>query len=768
MFKNNVKLSDKIIFYIYQGLIIIMPLFFLPWTSSRLGMDNFNKQFLLWLIVPILFFWQIWQRYYQKQEVSKKSPFFLPIIFLAIVMFLSAVASVDKFSSFWGGQATTVQPFFTFIIFILFYLFSITFLDSKEKITAVIKSLIISYWVIILGAVLIFSGALSHSVIFTDYFKLAAGSLEELSIYISLVCSLQLVILLGNNFQFCVNLEKWQRVVIKISLLLSLPFLLVANFTAAWLVLFFSIVSFITVLLAIKSKKDKEDIFDQYFFKKIFWSLIFLVLSGVFLIINYFYIDPAATDRRFAQNLRLDYANTRHIALESLKHKPVVGSGLETFSFAHSLWHDNNFNYSAFWNLRFDKSPSYFLEIIITSGTLGLLGWLSFVGVLIYLVYKLLAGNKKFAKIDDQDLFLVFLSASLGLGLIFGQIFFAVNTVLLFLFWLVLSLFTVSYSKIFDQEKKLSAIINFFARSNKFKNNFFIALMFVCFFGWLIFIGFGARYWIANLFYSKGMNAAIVDDSRAIVDIKKAAALNPHRYEYDITLSKLYLNKGLDDLKNQTDNSVNLVEVRSMFEQSINWGQQAIKTGDKSVVAYENLSKVYRDVGSYLATANNLAIESLIMAASLEPTNPVLFTEMGKIYFSIGQTEKAAEAYEKSLALKNDYSDAKFNLAKAKDEQGKYDEALALLDDLEDRYDAASVFYEEGRIFYNQRRYDAAIEEFKKVIGISPNHANALYSLAVAFQATGEKQEALYYFKKVAQLNPDSQEIKKKIEELEK
>ena len=643
MLKDS-KLSDKIIFYIYQGLIIIMPLFFLPWTSSRLGMDNFNKQFLLWLIVPILFFWQIWQRYQRKQEIFKKSRFYLPIIFLTIAMFLSAIASIDKFSSFWGGQATTVQPFFTFVIFTLFYLFSIIFLDSKEKITAALKSLLISYWLIIAGAILIFSGVLSHSVFFTDYFKLAAGSLEELSIYISLLSVLQLAIILGNNFQFGVCLEKWQRVAIKISLLLSLSILLAANFTAAWLVLFFGATFFITFLLIVKYKKDNEDIFDQHFFRKSFWSLIFLVLSGVFLFINIFYIDSAAINRRFAQNLRLDYANARHVAIESIKNKPVIGSGLETFSFAHSLRHDNNFNYSTFWNLRFDKSPSYLLEIIITSGILGLLGWLSLVGVFIFLVYKLLTNFKKLAKVDDKDLFLIFLSASLGLGLIAGQIFFAVNTVLLFLFWLILSLFTVGYSRIFNQEKKRSAVVNLFARSNKFKNNFFIAIIFVCFFGWLIFIGFGVKYWAANLFYKKGMDVVTVDDDKAIVGISKAAALNPYRYEYDVALSKLYLNKGLNDLKNQGSNSVNLIEIRSMLEQSINWGQQAIKSGNKSIVAYENLSKVYRDVGSYLATANNLAIETLTMATSLEPTNPVLFTEMGKIYYSIGQTEKAVEA----------------------------------------------------------------------------------------------------------------------------
>jgi len=81
MLKEKINWSEKIILYACQGLVALLPLFFLPWTSSRLGMDNFNKQLLLWLVVPILFFWQSWQKYHKKQPVLKRGLFFWPIFF---------------------------------------------------------------------------------------------------------------------------------------------------------------------------------------------------------------------------------------------------------------------------------------------------------------------------------------------------------------------------------------------------------------------------------------------------------------------------------------------------------------------------------------------------------------------------------------------------------------------------------------------------------------------------------------------------------------
>jgi tetratricopeptide (TPR) repeat protein len=54
------------------------------------------------------------------------------------------------------------------------------------------------------------------------------------------------------------------------------------------------------------------------------------------------------------------------------------------------------------------------------------------------------------------------------------------------------------------------------------------------------------------------------------------------------------------------------------------------------------------------------------------------------------------------------------------------------------------------------------------VIAVSPLNANALYSLGLSLEWQGKSGEALAYYKKVLNLNPDNAEIKKKIFEFEK
>jgi len=48
-----------------------------------------------------------------------------------------------------------------------------------------------------------------------------------------------------------------------------------------------------------------------------------------------------------------------------------------------------------------------------------------------------------------------------------------------------------------------------------------------------------------------------------------------------------------------------------------------------------------------------------------------------------------------------------------------------------------------------------------------PNHANALYCLALSYENLHDKKSALYYFKKVLALNPGNMEIIKKMGEME-
>jgi tetratricopeptide (TPR) repeat protein len=187
----------------------------------------------------------------------------------------------------------------------------------------------------------------------------------------------------------------------------------------------------------------------------------------------------------------------------------------------------------------------------------------------------------------------------------------------------------------------------------------------------------------------------------------------------------------------------------------------------QAVAGYETLGMIYRDLSLYSSDSRSLAIAAFTEATKLEPANPVIAAELGKLYLADDRTEEAILWLGKSLALKENYFEAEFNLAKAYIQAEQEAEALEILNELASQRQSADIFYEQGRAYFNQDNFAAAINSFSQVLGLSPVHANAMYSLALAHEAIGNPDEALYFLKKVLKLNPDSKEVVEKIEELE-
>ena len=80
----------------------------------------------------------------------------------------------------------------------------------------------------------------------------------------------------------------------------------------------------------------------------------------------------------------------------------------------------------------------------------------------------------------------------------------------------------------------------------------------------------------------------------------------------------------------------------------------------------------------------------------------------------------------------------------------------------------AELRFQLGRLYYNDNQIDDSIAVFETVLQIFPNHSNALYSLGVAWQKKGNNAKAKTYFEKVLELNPDNQDVKNRLAELNK
>jgi len=344
--------------------------------------------------------------------------------------------------------------------------------------------------------------------------------------------------------------------------------------------------------------------------------------------------------------------------------------------------------------------------------------------------------------------------------LIIGQTVYYQNTSLSFIFWMVLGLSVVSMwakSPALMREKKVSF--------KNFPESSLIFLTLVIIFGVAIsaFYFYGVRYYLADANYFKALSAS--GQSRTEI-LQKAVSQNSKFPNYRQALARSYLAEVLGEMqKPQTEQDA--AKIQSLVSLSIDQGRIATVLAPSQISGWETLGVIYREIGGVAAGATEWGIKSFEKAIELEPTNPVLRAELGKLYLASGDNEKAKENFNKALEKKSDYAAAVIQLALLLERDNAIDEAIANLENLiKNSPLEAEARFQLGRIYFNNGRTDEAIGQFNSVTILAPNHSNAHYSLGVAYAAQKKTQSAIQEFEKVLELNPDNADIIKKLKSL--
>ncbi|MDO8667692.1 MAG: tetratricopeptide repeat protein [bacterium] len=458
----------------------------------------------------------------------------------------------------------------------------------------------------------------------------------------------------------------------------------------------------------------------------------------------------------------LDYNQSWDITKETLKKNPALGSGPGTFSQDFSLFRPVELNSSALWQIRFDKSRSRFLEILATGGLLGFLSYFLIICLGFYLDIVLIrkylfvraAGETAYAKGEEHNL--VYVLFTVFILIFFSQIFFPTNTVLNFIFWFILALlisFWQRHDKLLFKEKiiDLHKTVLFYRLS--------ILVLFVLSVGVFALLAFEVKFFAADIIAARGANR----EASLIMAVK----LNPYRYNYRISLAKLYLSQAkAESLKPDGQGNNSMIQLN--ITKAIETGRKAIEMAPSSVLPYETLGMIYRDIRPLTLGSEAWAVKYFNEAFAFEPTNPVLATELAKAYLNNNDLVNAEKYFNRALELKGDYYEAKFSLAKTYLKGKKDSQALILLNELAREVYDPEVYYELGRFYYNHGEIDKAIDRFKLALSLSPKHSNSLYSLAVAYEAKNDFKEALKYYRQALELSPGNKELENKIKELSK
>ena len=392
---------EKISFIILGVLIFLLPFFFIPAASFPLLL---SKNTLLSTGIVIALALYIISLIKAGEVRVPKNLFLLSAVLLPAVFFVSSVFNgmhAFQFLGFGFEVGTVASLFFAFI---LLFLVSEIF-QSKERIFYGYLAFFASFAVVSLFHIIKFlsgSDFLGFGVL-TSSAANAVGNWNDLGIFLAVSAILSLVTL------EMLELKKVFRLLAYGIFILSIILLAVVNFITVWitlalfaLIFFIYVISFDTFSVSRKyAGNSSENLHapSRPLTRKLSYNaLALLIISFIFIISG----STLGAKISGALNItsvevRPAWVTTGHILKEVVKSSPFFGTGPNAFSNAWLKYKPLEINESIFWNTEFASGVGLIPSFFVTTGILGVLAWLFFFVILIWMGMRAL-----FHPIDDS------------------------------------------------------------------------------------------------------------------------------------------------------------------------------------------------------------------------------------------------------------------------------------------------------------------------------------------------------------------------------
>jgi tetratricopeptide (TPR) repeat protein len=726
---------------------------------------EFNKKYLLFFLVSFtLFVWLAKMIFIDREIRFKKTALDIFVLVFLLVAVLSAIFSVDKVSSLLGFYGRFSDGLIGLLSLGIFY-FLLTnnirldtdrYADKYElTINGILKVfswsvffvILFSYfsifgWWAKLNAVIpgIFSRVMSQPI-----FNPVAGSMEGLTIFLAAITVLFVGLIL--EFKPQVPNPRLKNIFYSLLILASLGILIIIDYSLAWAVLLVSLAVFLFSALITRTFRGSVN--------RLLLPVFLIIIALAFLSFNLTKIEIPKEQilgggTSWQTDQVISWQTSFSSATENIK-AGFLGSGIGTYFYDFAKFKPASFNQDPLWYIGFDRSSSHFAETLGTMGFLGLISYLVLIGV--FLIISWVLFRSKTSRFQLPLLITFF-------ALAVGQLIYYQNTSLAFTFWLMLGLGAVSWQS--SAGKTVKEKIISFKEVPETSLMFSAALIVLG----VIILGlyyFGISYYLADVNYQGGL--ALLGQER-IEKLGRAVELNPRSPRYRMILSRAFLFDFLQEAQKPLEEQ-DLGKMQDLLNRAINEAKTATDLGPNSSSGWNNRGIIYREIVGLVGGAAEESIKSFERSVLLEPTNPVFYTELGKLHLSLEDGQRAKDYFQKAQEKKPDYAEAIIQEALILEKEDVLQEAITKLENLiaRDLWNIEAHF-QLGRLYYNVGRIDEAIGLFETVALLVPQHSNALYSLGVAYTTKDRVQEAILVFERVLEMNPGNQDVIQKLETL--
>ncbi len=750
---------DKAIKWVLYLLAFLVPLFFLPWTTSPVPL---NKQILVVILTFLaLILWII------KIITSGKISFNLGIVSKAVLLFLIILGLSTFFSdsigqSFWG---TSVEPdiFFNFILYgLVFFLFTNLIRTYKDGTFKMLLIFLASSG--ILG--ILFLAQPIFKIFPWDFTKINGfspiGSVQALGVFLGGALVI-LIALFDEIKQRCFKKDfklplpktwcggKQGRAFFSLSIILGLllfTIIFLINFWVIWLGIIFGMIIIVIGKLKWQNSKPPHQRRTTAFGTKIgeasppygsggkekslvILPLIIIGLSLIFIFIRL----PIGNVLNLPIEITPTHKTTFDIGINTLQQSAkdfLFGSGPATFTYQYRFYKPSIINISPFWQTDFSQGRTVLLTFLADLGILGISAVLLMIGLFFYKGFKFLF-QRETARFWDSKEKIGLIAFIGGFYFFLSWFFYSANFSLIFAAFLMMGLWnsTIAQKSVKKSKKKTAEEVSFTQSPQK---SFFIMLLGVILLAGIVVGAYniGQKY-AAAIYYERGLKQyrEELKLDQAITNISKAINFD-QKDIYFRDLAQLFLFKTNETLNNQ---ELSEQERQNQLQQNIYnteiLAQRAANINSKDSLNWFHLANIYENLTSLIEGAEQLAIFNYNKSAELDPKNPQIPLNLGRVYTLTAQKIQQ-------------------NINILEQEEEKDEETIKQLQQL-----------------YG-KNLDFAQENFKKSLDLKNNFTPAYYLTAQVYEIQEEINLALENYQMVLILEPNNEKVKTRIEELKK
>jgi len=355
----------------------------------------------------------------------------------------------------------------------------------------------------------------------------------------------------------------------------------------------------------------------------------------------------------------------------------VLGSGIGTYLVDFTRFKPAIFNSdSNLWSFIFFRSSSYVLELLATTGILGIVSFL-------FLVYRILREDRTFVPL---------------LLAIIAAILLPFSFTLVALFFILLGILAVT--RIHSNPEKYAELDLYLvafkrglvkaipdgehAPRNDIEKKYGQILPIAFFVLLLVVVGvpmfYTAKYVISDFMFQKSLVALSENKGLDAYNLQVASIqVFPYRdiYYRSFSQTNLALANAFAQQQSSKPSTEAQQNIVTLIQQSINSARNATSMAPMTPFNWNNLSVVYRSLIGFGQNADQFTVLTLQQAIALDTNNPQQYVELGGVYYQLGKFDDAIRQFQIAINLKNDYPNAYYNLGHAYEEKGDFQSALS-------------------------------------------------------------------------------------------